>query len=77
MESNEKDSVEKQGMATDFRVRLVINYNGCTHCGACAKACDRGVLEMVNNELVVANSAGCNLCAKCLKRCLPGAISLN
>lgn len=78
MESNEKNSVEEQGMESSFFATLMINYNKCNHCGKCVKVCDPGVLVMVNNELeVVDNAMQCNQCAACLKTCRTGAISLN
>lgn len=79
MENKEKNSVEEQGKVSDFfATYLHINYNKCNHCGDCAKACQPGVLTMVNNELqVMDNAMQCNQCAKCLSRCRKGAISLN
>ena len=56
---------------TSFR-HLKINYETCSHCGACESACPMDVNPVKN-----ARSAECLLCGKCIEICPQGAIKIS
>lgn len=53
-----------------------INVDDCDLCEACITACRRGVLAIVDNELVVVPGKYCNECEACVKACANRAINL-
>ena len=56
------------------RVPLFIE-DRCTGCGACAKLCPMGALEMVDNK-PVRSAEICNNCGRCISLCKKDAIAI-
>ena len=58
--------------------RLVIKINEelCTGCGACAKGCHEGVLQVIDGKARVINEVFCDGLGACIGECPVGAISL-
>ena len=53
----------------------IINYDNCTHCGACAKKCRQGVYRLEGGKPVVIYPQGCiQGCHGCGNICSQGAI---
>ena len=48
---------------------IEINEANCTLCGKCVDACPRGVLEMDEDELKIADLLSCILCGACIDGC--------
>jgi len=57
-------------------VEIKINYEKCTSCRECVRACSYGVLEWLEDMPIVANPSGCAACLECEKRCSANAISV-
>lgn len=49
--------------------------NRCVHCGYCAAACPKGIIETEGDFLLTDRSA-CDLCLKCVEECCTGAKEL-
>lgn len=57
---------------------LVKDHGACTHCGACARACPFGIVEVADSEKAGRLAlADCALCGECVAACPEsGALSL-
>ncbi|RLG37253.1 4Fe-4S binding protein [Candidatus Alkanophaga liquidiphilum] len=51
-----------------------VNYERCTGCKECVKACTYGVLEWFEDRPIVANPNNCGGCRECQKSCPQDAI---
>lgn len=58
-------------------IRKIININEdkCNGCGACAKACHEGAIEIVDGKAKLARENYCDGLGDCLPKCPTGAIS--
>ena len=58
-------------------IRKIININQdkCNGCGACAKACHEGAIEMINGKAVLTREDYCDGLGDCLPACPTGAIA--
>ena len=54
---------------------IKIDEEKCNGCGACAKACHEGAIEMVNGKAKLAREHYCDGLGDCLPACPTGAIS--
>ena len=50
-------------------VEIKIDYDRCVGCKECVKACSYGVLEWLDDMIIVVNPHDCALCLECEKRC--------
>ncbi len=57
-------------------VEIKIEYEKCTGCRECVKACSYGVLEWLDEMPIVANPSNCAGCSECEKSCPANAISV-
>ena len=58
-------------------VEIKIDYSRCTDCKKCVEACIFGVLELFEEQPVVANPSSCSTCFKCTVSCPAEAIIVN
>ncbi len=49
--------------------QIEINYRRCKGCGKCISSCNYGVLEILDEMVVVASSGKCTVCMKCMDVC--------
>ena len=56
-------------------VRIEIDYERCTGCGACVRACRFGTLEWLDEPIVVDPNL-CKVCRDCEKACEVKAIKV-
>jgi len=57
-------------------VEIKIDYEKCTGCKKCVKACSYGVLEWFEEIPIVANPSECGGCGECQKSCPVDAITI-
>lgn len=57
-------------------VEIKIDYDHCTGCKKCIKACNFGVLEWFEDMLIVVNPGSCAACLDCKNNCPTDAISV-
>jgi len=57
-------------------VEIEINYEKCTSCKECVRACSYGVLEWFEDVPIVVNPRSCAACLECEKNCPVDAISV-
>ena len=55
-------------------VEIKIDYEKCTGCKECVKACSYGVLEWFEDILTVVNPSSCTACLECKNNCHADAI---
>ena len=60
-----------------MHVRIKIDYNRCTGCKMCVKACTYGVLEWLDEAPIVVNPHECAACLDCENNCEAEAIQIN
>ena len=58
-----------------IRKIIKIDEEKCNGCGACAKACHEGAIEMVNGKAKLAKEDFCDGFGDCLPACPTGAIT--
>ncbi len=58
-----------------LRKIIKIDEEKCNGCGACAKACHEGAIEMINGKAVLTREDYCDGLGDCLPACPTGAIS--
>jgi Fe-S-cluster-containing hydrogenase component 2 len=58
-----------------FRKIIRINEEKCNGCGACAKACHEGAIEMINGKARLTREDYCDGLGDCLPACPVDAIS--
>jgi NAD-dependent dihydropyrimidine dehydrogenase PreA subunit len=54
----------------------IINKERCCDCAVCADECPVGVIEIINESVVVADPDRCMGCGQCLDVCSEDAITL-
>lgn len=57
-------------------VRIVIDYDKCTSCKDCVKACSFGVLDWLDDMPIVKNPSSCSGCLECEKSCSVQALKI-
>ena len=58
-----------------LRKIIKIDENKCNGCGACAKACHEGAIEMINGKATLTREDYCDGLGDCLPACPTGAIT--
>ncbi len=58
-----------------IRKIIKIDENKCNGCGACAKACHEGAIEMIDGKARLTKESHCDGLGDCLPACPTGAIS--
>lgn len=58
-----------------LRKIIRIDENKCNGCGACAKACHEGAIEMINGKATLTREDYCDGLGDCLPACPTGAIT--
>jgi ferredoxin-type protein NapF len=53
-----------------------VDYDRCTGCKECVKACSYGVLGWLENAPIVVNPSSCAACLECERSCPVDAISV-
>jgi len=61
---------------TKMVVEIKIDYDKCTRCRGCVKACTYGVLEWLDDMPVIVNTTSCAVCLECEENCPVNAISV-
>jgi NAD-dependent dihydropyrimidine dehydrogenase PreA subunit len=61
---------------TKMVVEIKIDYDRCTSCKECVKACTYGVLEWLDDVPIIANPRECRACSDCSSNCPVDAISV-
>ena len=56
--------------------RILIDYEKCTYCKKCVKACKYGVLDWLDEAPIVTNPNKCKGCSECEKNCSVKAINI-
>ena len=56
-------------------LRVRVDQEACTHCGACQKVCPMDV-DMTSNARNRANATECILCSQCVDTCPQNALRL-
>jgi len=57
-------------------IEIRINYDHCTSCKECVKACSYGVLDWLDDMPIVLNPGECKACYDCSLNCPVDAISV-
>ncbi|MFA5364163.1 MAG: 4Fe-4S dicluster domain-containing protein [Candidatus Bathyarchaeia archaeon] len=55
---------------------IKIDYDKCTACKKCIKACSFGVLEWLEDQPIIINAGNCSGCLDCKSICPVNAISV-
>jgi len=63
-------------LVTKMIVQIKVDYDRCTGCKECVKACSYGVLEWLEDMPIVVNPSSCAVCLECEKNCPVNAISI-
>lgn len=58
-----------------IRKIIRIDHERCNGCGACAKACHEGAIEIINGKAELVREHFCDGLGDCLPECPTGAIS--
>ena len=58
-----------------IRKIIRIDQERCNGCGACAKACHEGAIEIINGKAALVREHFCDGLGDCLPECPTGAIS--
>jgi NAD-dependent dihydropyrimidine dehydrogenase PreA subunit len=61
---------------TKMIVQIKVDYDRCTGCKECVKACSYGVLEWFEDMPIIVNPSSCAVCLECKKSCPVNAISV-
>lgn len=48
---------------------IEIDYDRCKGCGKCVNVCNYGVLEILDDMVVVASPGKCATCMRCMDNC--------
>lgn len=75
MENNQKKTIEVDG-GDDPKTLWTIDYKKCTVCGECVDACLAGILDIVNERIVIDSQLDCTWCGDCANACASDAIVL-
>ncbi len=49
--------------------QIEIDYERCKGCGKCVHSCNYGVLEILDDIIVIASPGKCAICMKCMDVC--------
>ncbi len=65
------------GVAYKYYPEIEIDQDSCNLCGECVESCPKEVLDIEDEELIIADLEGCKFCSLCEEVCAPGAIDVS